>query len=218
MVEITWSQGNANKTLVQVSQYRAVVASGENWVAWGKNVSGCLSMLVFWVVIPCGLVGRYKRFGGAYCLHLQGWSPHGDTTQKTTMDIVTAVRTSNLIHQKRDSIETWNQMLEVIKRCTVVLLRFGNGCLWVATKQWTHSGRGDELHTHYVIEQVECVSSCVRYVVLNIWVTLLNGMETGRHFAVTDSMEDRWIARCVVTSSTAFRGHGRNPNFVLLIY
>jgi hypothetical protein len=30
-----------------------------------------LSLLVFWVVMPCGLAGRYKRFGGIYCLHLQ---------------------------------------------------------------------------------------------------------------------------------------------------
>jgi hypothetical protein len=29
-------------------------------------------MLIFWVFTPYGLVGTYKRFGGAYCLHLQG--------------------------------------------------------------------------------------------------------------------------------------------------
>jgi hypothetical protein len=32
-----------------------------------------MSMLVFWVVTPCELVDRHQRFGGAYCLHLQGW-------------------------------------------------------------------------------------------------------------------------------------------------
>jgi hypothetical protein len=32
------------------------------------------SMLVSWVVTLRGLVGRYQRFGGKYCLHLQGWS------------------------------------------------------------------------------------------------------------------------------------------------
>jgi hypothetical protein len=26
--------------------------------------------LVFWVVTPCGLVGRYQRFGGTYCFLL----------------------------------------------------------------------------------------------------------------------------------------------------
>jgi hypothetical protein len=30
-----------------------------------------LSMLVFWVVMPRVLVGRYQRFGGTYFLHLQ---------------------------------------------------------------------------------------------------------------------------------------------------
>jgi hypothetical protein len=28
---------------------------------------------VFWVVMPCERVGRYKRFGGTYCLDFQGW-------------------------------------------------------------------------------------------------------------------------------------------------
>jgi hypothetical protein len=31
-----------------------------------------MSVLVFWVVTPCGLLSRYQRFGGTYCLHLQG--------------------------------------------------------------------------------------------------------------------------------------------------
>jgi hypothetical protein len=29
-------------------------------------------MLVFWKVTPFGLESRYQRFGGTYCLHLQG--------------------------------------------------------------------------------------------------------------------------------------------------
>jgi hypothetical protein len=31
-------------------------------------------MLFFWVITSCGLVGRYQRFGGTYCLHLQAVS------------------------------------------------------------------------------------------------------------------------------------------------
>jgi len=27
---------------------------------------------VFWVVAPCSMVAGYQRFGGPYCLHLQG--------------------------------------------------------------------------------------------------------------------------------------------------
>jgi hypothetical protein len=102
-------------------------------------------LLVFWVVTPCGLVGRCQHFGGTlvstykstWCyypedqhwqtavvqikvlqdfqielLQLQPWrwrqyippkrwylptSPHGVTTQKISIDIFTAVRTSNHI-------------------------------------------------------------------------------------------------------------------------
>jgi hypothetical protein len=31
-----------------------------------------MTMLYFWFVTQCRLVGRYKRFGTTYCLHLQG--------------------------------------------------------------------------------------------------------------------------------------------------
>jgi hypothetical protein len=34
-----------------------------------------MSVLVLWVVTPCGLVGRYQRFGGTFCFHLQDLSP-----------------------------------------------------------------------------------------------------------------------------------------------
>jgi hypothetical protein len=30
--------------------------------------------MVFWVLAPCRLVGRYQRFEQTYYLHLQGWS------------------------------------------------------------------------------------------------------------------------------------------------
>jgi hypothetical protein len=55
--------------------------------------------LVFWVVKPCGLVGRYQCFSETYCLHLQPWRylptrPHGITAQKTNIDIFTTVSTS----------------------------------------------------------------------------------------------------------------------------
>jgi hypothetical protein len=37
------------------------------------DVVNNLSILFFWVVTPCGLVGRYQRFGETYCLRPQGW-------------------------------------------------------------------------------------------------------------------------------------------------
>jgi hypothetical protein len=55
------------------------------------------SMMVFWVVTPCGIVSRYQRFGGT-----QTTVPIfslGVTTHKTNIDIFTAVRTSDLIKE-----------------------------------------------------------------------------------------------------------------------
>lgn len=31
-----------------------------------------MSVLIFYVVIPCALTDKYQRFGGIYCFHLQG--------------------------------------------------------------------------------------------------------------------------------------------------
>lgn len=31
-----------------------------------------MSVMVFWAVKPCGLVGIKQRFGGIYCFYLQG--------------------------------------------------------------------------------------------------------------------------------------------------
>jgi hypothetical protein len=68
-------------------------------------------MLVFWIITPCELVGRYRRFWGTYWSVFKPWrwrqylppkrrylptSPYGVATQKTNIDIFTAVRTSNL--------------------------------------------------------------------------------------------------------------------------
>jgi hypothetical protein len=76
-----------------------------------QNSSKEMSMLIFWIVIPCGLVGRC---GATYCLlHLHGTStlmmrqyvppkrPRGVTTQKTNAGVFTALGTSNLIRPKK---------------------------------------------------------------------------------------------------------------------
>jgi hypothetical protein len=36
-------------------------------------VQGYVPTVLFWVVTPCGLMGRYQHFGEAYCLQFQGW-------------------------------------------------------------------------------------------------------------------------------------------------
>jgi hypothetical protein len=45
-------------------------------------------MMVFWVVIPCGLVGGYRCFRGIYCLYLypedEGKAIHSFKTLETT--------------------------------------------------------------------------------------------------------------------------------------
>jgi hypothetical protein len=73
-----------------------------------NNFYFIVSVLVFCVVMPYGLVDRYQHFGGTYCLHLWPsetlvcWyvpaSPHNITTHKTNVDIFTALKTSNLIY------------------------------------------------------------------------------------------------------------------------
>jgi hypothetical protein len=41
-------------------------------------VTAVKSIFVFWVVTPCGLLGRCQGLGGTYCLHLQGYVFYGD--------------------------------------------------------------------------------------------------------------------------------------------
>jgi hypothetical protein len=104
---------------VMFSLYFAVTVSKSR----RRKVKQFVSMLVFWVVRQCGLVGRYQHFGGTYasmtmlfwvltpcrlvityqrfgetyCLHLQGGSTslHSIKTQNI---ILSAMRTSNLAY------------------------------------------------------------------------------------------------------------------------
>jgi hypothetical protein len=49
---------------------RRFLLKTNNYMHWQTNPY--LLMLSFWVVTPCGRVGRYQRFGGTYCLYFQG--------------------------------------------------------------------------------------------------------------------------------------------------
>jgi hypothetical protein len=53
-------------------------------------------MLVFWIVTPCGLVGRYQRFGGTYCLHLQVFSPKAVCSSQTLVSTYKSTQHFNL--------------------------------------------------------------------------------------------------------------------------
>jgi hypothetical protein len=46
-----------------------------------------MPMLIFWVVTPCELVGRYQRFGGTYCLHLEGYIQINTKTKRRKTNI-----------------------------------------------------------------------------------------------------------------------------------
>jgi hypothetical protein len=54
---------------------------------WDLKISRRLRMTVLWIVTPCRLVGRYRRFGGTCSLYLQAWcllmSLHGVAPQRT---------------------------------------------------------------------------------------------------------------------------------------
>jgi hypothetical protein len=56
-------------------------------------------MLVFWILTPCGLIGRYQHLGGTNCLDLQGCttSAYVVITEKTNINSFTTVRNSKLI-------------------------------------------------------------------------------------------------------------------------
>jgi hypothetical protein len=45
-----------------------------------------MSIVIFWVIMPCGLVDGYQRFRGTYRLRLTLLRQHGATIQKTTID------------------------------------------------------------------------------------------------------------------------------------
>jgi hypothetical protein len=83
--------------------------------------AGKTSMLVFWVLTSCGIVGRYQRFGGAYSLRLQGrrtaHSPYGVTTQKTNVDKMEAAHINFSITLFQPS--EWFAFLFRIKKISV---------------------------------------------------------------------------------------------------
>jgi hypothetical protein len=74
---------------------------------------------VFWVVTPCSVVVGYQRFGGPFCLHLQGevedggstilqkrWYPtttlHGVTNQKASTSGINSILSFFLYFLKQD--------------------------------------------------------------------------------------------------------------------
>jgi hypothetical protein len=42
------------------------------WILVVEVLTVDMSLVVFWVVMPCGYIGLYQHFGGTYCLQLLG--------------------------------------------------------------------------------------------------------------------------------------------------
>jgi hypothetical protein len=66
---------------------------------WNKETTLNLSMLVFWDVMPGGLVGNPEDGDSTFFQNTATYlptSPRGVTTQKTNTDITTTMSTPNL--------------------------------------------------------------------------------------------------------------------------
>jgi hypothetical protein len=69
------------------------------------------SMLAFWIVTPCGQVGRYQRFRGTYCHHHHGQTNYnGYFMQKNSAPKTVAV----IVSKTSDNFftVTWHQKQE----------------------------------------------------------------------------------------------------------
>lgn len=93
-----------------------------------------ISMLIFWVLTTCGLVGGCQHFWGTHRLQLQpqyNTSPHGLLTQKTTMNIIRQKRPEMWPDKWRVSYWQWRGTIghclsqQPCKTHTVMLPRAG---------------------------------------------------------------------------------------------
>jgi hypothetical protein len=48
----------------------------------------CMKLTAFWESVPCNLVEEYRRFGGAYYLHLQGHEPENEGPESCHFNLV----------------------------------------------------------------------------------------------------------------------------------
>jgi hypothetical protein len=64
------------------------------------------SMLFFWVVTPCGLVGRYQHFGETYHLHFQDWSVSPEDGGSTFLQYVGSYLWFHMVSQPRTTTLT----------------------------------------------------------------------------------------------------------------
>jgi hypothetical protein len=110
-------------------------------------VRHCQCCLVFRVVDPCGIVGRYRRFDEIFCVHLQGV-----TTQITNTDILPSWKSQTSYNTRRFSLNRGNE-------CRLSLLvanvPVGHWYETIAVVCTLHTGcrllRGPSVATHLVL-------------------------------------------------------------------
>jgi hypothetical protein len=84
---LTYYKGR-EKNLFSTSQFSK---DWRNW--WSTNDIWSSSVLLFWAVTPCELVGIYRRFVGTYCFHLLDWIRRHETKiEKFEMKFGSTVR------------------------------------------------------------------------------------------------------------------------------
>jgi hypothetical protein len=90
LLKLWWRRSWSNKRgRKENAGYRDWRINQHSWMKPRRPISYCvrsevltalkMTMLFFWVVTPCGLVGRYQHFGETYCLHFQDRPEHGDS-------------------------------------------------------------------------------------------------------------------------------------------
>jgi hypothetical protein len=65
----------SNFVILLLNQLYVLTVKKKNNFSHENNTNNTAqtAMPVFWAVTPCGLVDRYQRLRGTYCLHLQGF-------------------------------------------------------------------------------------------------------------------------------------------------
>jgi hypothetical protein len=86
-----------------------------------------IKMIMFWAVTPCGLVDRYQRFGGKYCLHLQGWRWKQRRLVFLTLRSVSASETwVSFYHVTRRNVQEDNNF----QTCRSDIVKTHHVCRW----------------------------------------------------------------------------------------
>jgi hypothetical protein len=82
------------------------------------EVFTAVRMMMFWVLAPCRLVGRYQRFGETHCPHLQAWVWLSEMLVHTASQSRTSTKLWSDRSLKRYSHSCYNAHPRVLKKPT----------------------------------------------------------------------------------------------------